>query len=163
MNLKNKKTIDDQLADYTDNILNEKTTEADENPSTLDPELRALEQTALRLKSTFRDEGPSEEVIRRMRRNIITQWEQQENKRPEPFWKKWMPAGQKWQSQRSRRRIRVAISLGTLLVILFTGVYLLHGTGTEQFATSGQNLNVSIVFIVGSLVLLAVWINLRKR
>ena len=163
MNQKNKKTIDDQFADYTDAILNGKTAEADENPNAPDLELRKLEQTALRLKNAFHDDGPSEEVIRRMRRNIVMQWQTQENTQPKPFWKKWMPSGQKWQSQRSRRRIRLAISLGALLAILFTGVFLLHGTGTEQFAASGQNLNFGIVFIVGSLVLLAVWINLRKR
>lgn len=163
MNLKNKKTIDDQLADYTDNILNEKTAEVDETPFAPDPKLHVLEQTALRLKNAFRDDGPSEEVIRRMHKNIIIQWQQQESQKSAPIWKNWLPIGQKFQSQRSLQRFRMAVSLGTLLAILFTGVYFLHGTGTEQFAASGQNLNINIVFIVGGLVLLAVWINLRKR
>jgi hypothetical protein len=154
MNQKNKKTFDEQLADYTDNILDDKTGEMEENPTALDPELQSLEKTALRLKNAFHDDDPSEEVIQRMRKNIAVKWQQQQSREKQPFWKKWLPFGRKWQSQRSRQRFRMAVSLGILLAILFAGVYFLNGSGSDQPATSGQNLNASLVFIVGGLIIL---------
>ncbi|MGD8406193.1 MAG: hypothetical protein PVJ21_21225 [Anaerolineales bacterium] len=163
MNPKNKKSVDDQLADYTDDILNEKTGEVDENPNTLDPELRALEQTALRLKNAFRDDGPSEEVIQRMRKNITVQWQQQENSRRRPFWKKWLPSGQKWQSQRSRQRLYLAISLMTLLVLLLVCIPFFGGIDFHQPATSGQHRNSIILAASVGLGFFAIWLFRRKR
>jgi len=163
MNLKNKKTIDDQLADYTDNILNEKTTEVDENPNTSDPELHALRQTALRMKNAFRDDGPNEEVIQRMHKNIIMQWQQQENRQRKPFWKKWVPAGQKWQSQRSRQRFFLATSLITLFVLLLVCIPFFGDIDSNQPATSGQHLNNVILIASAGLVFLAIWLFRRKR
>lgn len=163
MNQKNKRTIDDQLADYTDKILNEKAAELDDNPIDLDPKLRALEETALRLKNAFQDEGPSQEVIQRMRKNIHLRWQEQENRKRKPFWKKWKPDGKRWQSQRSRQRLYLAISLTALSVLLLVSIPLFDGIDSHQTATSGQYLNNIILTVSIGLVFLAVWIVRRKR
>ena len=86
---KNEHAIDNQFADFTDQILAIGTTDEKDASFSADPELRALEQTALRLKNAFGKDDPSEAVIHRMRRNITTQWQQQKSQETEPFWKKW--------------------------------------------------------------------------
>jgi len=159
----NNNRIEEQLSDFTDNILDEKTAEVDENPFASDPKLRALEQTALRLKNAFREDGPSEEVIRRMRKNIRVQWQQQEAKKSEPFWKKWIPARQQWQSQRSRQRVSMAVSLAILVVLMVLTIPLLNGTNLEQPAASGQNLSTGILAALAGFILLAVWLYRNKR
>ncbi len=123
----NKHDIEDQLANFTDLILNEKPVKKEESPFAPDPELRALEETALRLKTTFGENGPSEAVIRRMQKNINREWQQQKIKASKPFWEKWFPilqpSKQKWQSQRSRQRLNMfsytAIVVGLLLISIF--------------------------------------------
>jgi len=158
-------TIDDQLADFTDQIL-EENVEQDKSPFTPDPELRALEQTALHLKNAFYEDGPSEAVIQRMRQNILLQWKQQESKASEPSWKKFLsalkPPRQKWQSQRSRQRQSLAIYLATVAVLMLVSIPLLNKISSDQPAASGQNLNVSVVAAFGGLILLALWFFRRK-
>lgn len=163
MSPKNKKTIDDQLADFTDNILNEKTTEVDEDPIALDPELRDLEQTALRLKNAFHDDGPSREVIQRMRKNIYLLWQQQEKKQHVPFWKKWLPGKRQWRSQRKRQHMFLASALVALVVILIMCIPFFDGIDFHQPATSGQYLNNIILAASVGLVFFAIWLFRRKR
>jgi len=159
------RTIEDQLANFTDQIL-EENVEQDKNPFTPDPELRALEQTALRLKNAFHEDGPSEAVVHRMRQNIVLQWKQQEIKASESYWKRFLSAfkssGQKWQSQRSRQRQSLYISLATLVVLMLISIPLLNKVSSDQPAASGQNLNVSVVAAFGGLILLALWFFRRK-
>jgi hypothetical protein len=159
------RTIEDQLADFTDQILEENANQ-DKNPFVPDPELRALEQTALRLKNAFREDGPSEAVIERMRQNIVLQWKQQESKTSEPFWKRFLsacqPFGQKWQSQRNRQRWNLAVFLATAAFLMLVSIPLLNKVSSIQPAASGQNLNVTIFIAFGGLILLALWFFRRK-
>ncbi len=162
----NKYIIDDQLANFTDLIL-EKPDKNDENPFAPDPELRALEETALRLKNTFSKDGPNEAVIRRMQNNIHREWQQQEIKASQPFWEKWLPIlwpkGQKWQSQRSRQRVSM-ISYAIIVVGLFLiSIFLFNGVYSDQPAASGQNLGAGLLVAFGGLVLFAIWFFRHKR
>ena len=161
-----KNTVDDQLADFTDNILDGKIDNTVETPLAPDLELRALEQTALRLKNAFHEEGPSKDAIQRMRKNITMQWRQQKNRQSTSAWKNfWLalnPFKQKWYSQRSRRRLSMAISLLLLIALMLISIPILNGYGTDQPATSIQNLNVSLVIVFCGLILLAIWISRRK-
>jgi len=162
MNLKKKKDLDNQFADYTDNILNEKNAKLDETPVTSDPELRALEQTALRLKNAFRDDGPSEKVIQRMHKNIITQWQQQENQKSVPFWEKWMPSGQKWQSQHARQNKAVLLYAATVLGVFLISFLLFSGGYSDQPAATGHNLGIGIL-VAGLGIVVAAWFFYRQR
>lgn len=157
----NKLNMDDQLADFTDYILNKKTAEQDEHPFDQDPELRALKQTALRLKNAFHNDDLSKTVIQRMHQNITMQL-QQESKETDPFWKRWIPR-QKWQPQQSRQRMSVAISLAILFVLMVISAPYLNGISLDQPATSGQNLSSSILVVSGALIFLAIWLIRRKR
>jgi len=158
----NKRDIDNQLANFTDHILNDKTARDDENPFTPDPELRALEQTVLRLKNTFED-GPSESVISRMYQNINKQRQQIKSEEREPFWKKWMPSGRKWRPQQSRQRLSMALYLTALIALMVISAPYMKGISLDQPATSGQNLSPGVLVISGGLILLAIWLIRRKR
>lgn len=157
-------TIDDQLATFTDRLL-EKDAVEEKDLSALDPELRALEQTALRLKNAFPEEGPNEALIQRMRQNILLRWEQQEYKATTSFLKKFLsglkPSAQKWQSQRRGQQWRLAISLATVIVMVIS-ILLLNTVNSIQPAASGLHMNVSAVVVFGVLILVAVWLLRRK-
>ena len=163
---KNKMTIEDWLADFTDRILAEENVKQDEATFAPDPDLRALEQTSLRLKDAFDDGSPNEEVIQRMHRNIIEQWHQQQEQTKQPIWQKLIGSfkapEQKWRSQRSRQRFSMALSLATLAVLLLVAIPFLNDPGTIQPGTSGQNPNVFVLVAFGGLILLALWLFRRK-
>ena len=159
----NKFTIDDQLADFTDDILSKKAVNIDESPFDSDPELRALEQTALRLKNAFQEGGPSEIVIQRMHKNVIAQWQQQKIQKSKPFWKNWIPVRQKWQSQRSRQYQRLVLYLAMLAALMVISIPRLTGTGTNQPATSGQNLDFTLIVISGGLLILLVVLFFERK
>ena len=162
----NNRTVEDQLADFTDQIL-AGTAEEGTDPFTPDPELRALQQTALRLKNAVPKDGPSEAVIFRMRQNIVMQREQQETKASESFWQRFLsarkPSGRKWQSQHSRRRQNLRISLAAVVLLLFVSIPLLYKDTPVQPAASGQSLNASLLIAFGGLILLGFLFFRRKR
>ena len=163
----NKSTIEDQLADFTDRILAEEKVEQDEATFAPNPDLRALQQTSLRLKDAFGDDALDEEVIQRMQRNIIKQWRQQEVEKRVSVWQKltgfFKGNDQKWQSQRSRQRLSMALSLATLAVLLLVAIPFLNNPGSGQPGASGQNPSVFVLVAFGGLVLLTLWLLRRKR
>jgi hypothetical protein len=156
--------IEDQLADFTDRML-ERTAVEDKEKLAQDPELRALEQTAQRLKSAFSEDGPSEEVIQKMRQNIILEWKQRESQASNSFWRKFSfvqkPREQKWQSQRDRQHWSMIRSLASLAVVMLISILLLNKTDFDQPAASGQSLNSGVLAATGVL-LLFLWIIRRK-
>ena len=161
----NKRTIEDQLADFTDRILAEERVEQDEATFAPDPELRALQQTSLQLKDAFGDDTLDELVIQRMQRNIIKQWRQEETR--VTVWQKltgfFKGNDQKWQSQRSRQRLNMALSLATLVVLLLVAIPFMNNHGFGQPGASGQNPSVFVLVAFGGLILLALWLIRRKR
>lgn len=161
-----KKTIEDQLADFTDRILADKHVEQDEATFAPDPDLRALEQTSLRLKIAFGNELPEEAVIQRMQRNIIKQWNQEQEEASQSIWQKWFKyfkaPEQKWQSQRSRQRFNMAVSFAVIAVLLLVAIPLLNDPTPNQPGASGQNLNSIVLIVVGGLILLVMWLFRRK-
>lgn len=158
----NKNNIEDQLANFTDKLLDEKNAEMEGYSVSPDPDLQALQQTALRLKNALHEDSPSQAVIQRMHRNIVKQWQQQETKQNKPFWEKWLPSRQKWHSQRSRQNLSVAISLAILVVLTVLAFPLLKGTTLNQPAASGHNLSMGILVASGGLILFAIWFFRRK-
>ena len=160
--------IENQLADFTDNILIDLEPAREDKASfSQDPELRALEQTALHLRNAFHEGSPSEAVIQRMRRNIAIRTQQQESKESEPFWKKWTlmlnPSKRKWQSQYSRQRLGMAISLAILIALILISAPLLKGVSPDQPATSGQILDPGLLIASGGLLLLLVFLLFRRK
>lgn len=162
----NNKSIEDQLANYTDSILSANIFEQDEATFAPDPELRALQQTALQLKEAFGNDDPEEAVIQKIQRNVVNQWQHSNHKDKTTNWQTWIkkirPTERKWQSQRSRQRFSIALSLATLAVLLLVAIPFLNVTDINQPGASGQNLNVYVLIALGVLILLAVWLFRRK-
>ena len=159
------RTIQDQLADFTDQVL-EGNTNPEQKPFTSDPELSALEKTVLRLKNTVGDDL-NDIVVQRMRQNIIMQWKQRESRASVSFWNKVTSAlklpGQKWHSQRYRQRWSLAISLGTFAALALVSIPFLRKVSFYQPAASGQNLNAGVFIAFGTLALLALLFFQRKK
>lgn len=159
-------SIEDQLADFTDRILSDDPRKQDEATFAPDPELRALEQTARRLKAAFTAGEPDRVVIQRMHNGIIEKWHHQGNFNAKMLWYRLTHrpgrSGQKWTSGQSRRRISIAISLATLLVILLLAIPFLNSSGTGQPGASGQNPSSFILIALGGLILLVMWLYRRR-
>lgn len=157
------KTIEDQLAKFTDRIL-EKSTATNKEEIAQGPELRALEQAAQRLKNAFKDDGPSEAAIQRMRQNILSEWKQQERMARKPIWRRFVPKSseQKWRSQRNRQRWSMATSVVVVAGAMLVTMILSNEGDFNQPAASGQNLNSGVLVVMGVLLLLVVWIFRRK-
>ncbi len=168
MNKSQNKTgsIEDQLADFTDQILDEESPKQGNPPFATDPELRALEQTVQRLKHAFDEDGPSEAAIRRMRKNIVMQWQAGERKQNESFWEKitvvFNISRHKWRSQRSRQYQSLGFSLAAVAMVMLVSIFLLKGVGSEQPAASGQTLSAGFLIAFSVLFLLTLWFFRRK-
>ena len=158
----NKLDIEDQLANFTDLIL-EKTAKKDENPFAPDPELRALEETVLRLKKTFREDRPNEAILTRMHKNIVTQWQQEKNRKSEHSWEKWIPSRQKWIPQRSRQRATMLSYAALVLGVLLVSVFLFNGAYTDQPAATGQNLTAGFLVTIIAVIVFAISFFRRNR
>jgi hypothetical protein len=157
-------TIEDQLADFTDQIL-EKSSAEEKLTFAQNPELRALEHTAQRLKNAFHDDGLSEAAIQKMRQNILLEWKQRESRANTPFWKKFLfvhkSREQKWQPQRIRQRLDMLKSVTVVALVMLVSILLLNKSDFDQPAASGQNLNIGVLAATGAL-LLVLWIFRRK-
>jgi hypothetical protein len=157
-------TAEDQLADFTDQIL-EKITDEENAPFSPDPELRALEQTSLRLKNTFHNDGPTDAVIQKMRQNIILEWKERERKASQSFWRKFFVKRlreRKWQSQQSQQRWSMLGSLALVSVVMVISILILNKVEFKQPAASGPDLSSGVLVATGALVILALWIFRRK-
>lgn len=163
----NDRLIDEQLATFTDNILNG-TAKGNEDLSTTNNELHALQKTVLRLKNTFPEDGPSDEAIQRMRQNVIQQWKkQQESKSSQNFLTKFLSTlqfpRQKWQSQRHRRRRALTFSAAAAAFLLLLISPFVNRVGSPQLAASGQSLTFSLLILLGGSIGFAVWFYMRRR
>lgn len=157
--------LEDQLANFTDQIL-EKTTEENTPTFDQDPELRALQQTAQRLKNALHDDGPGEAAIQRMHQNILLEWKQRESQANKSIWRRLSallkPREQSWQSQRNRQRWNTIMSLAGVAGVMLMSIFLLNKGDFEQPAASGQNLNSGVLAVTSVLILLVLWIFRRK-
>ena len=158
----NKLDIEDQLANFTDLIL-EKTAKKDENPFAPDPELRALEETVLRLKKTFQEDRPNEAILTRMHKNIVTQWQQEKNRKSEHSWEKWIPSRQKWIPQRSRQQLSMLSFAAMVLVVFFISIFFFNGVYTDQPAATGQNLTAGFLVTIIAVIVFAISFFRRNR
>jgi hypothetical protein len=162
----NDQMIDDELAEFTDRIL-EKSTKEDESLLSTNLELHGLEKMAQHMKNAFPEDGPNEAVIQRMRQNIVSQWQKQENEARKVFWKRWVaalkPSMSKWESQRSRQRWELLAYLTVVFLLLLINLPFLDKIAFNQSAASGQTLIVSKYAAIAAFILLAVWIFRRKQ
>lgn len=155
--------IDDKLADFTDYLLSEENIKQDKKTFALDPELQALEETVLHLKNTFREDEPNKAVLTRIHKNILTQWQQEKDKKSERFWGKWIPSRQKWMPQRSRQRMTMISYAALVLGVFLVSIFLINGAYSDQPAATGQNLVVGFLVAVVGVIVFAISFFRHKR
>ena len=163
---KNKILIEEQLAEFTDHILNDDLHEQGEATHTPDPELRSIESTVRRLNAAFGNFEPDETVLQEMRDNILERWRHQESKISNMIWNKWIKrinsSSQKWVPRQSRKRFGIATSLVTLVILLILAIPFMNSTGSGLPGASGQSPSTYILIALGGLILLIVWLYNRR-
>jgi hypothetical protein len=132
--------LDQQLADYTDQVL----TGRQPTEKTGGSELESLQETVLLLNTAVRAARPDPTTAARMRKNVLSHW-----KRPTPAWQ--FPAT--WS-----RPAMVLAGLGALLLV---AIALLLSTSGDQITGSAEGSTLfSALLIIAGLVL--IFVLLRK-
>lgn len=154
--MKKNNSLDEQLAVFTDQVLADNAPETQSN----NPELQELQNTVIRMKSAFHENTLSDTTAKRMQIDFMVKVKSQQTipqtsalNRLRTFWGR----QEKWQSQRRRQRLGIAISMAALVLLLLVVVPLLDTTGSNQTAASGQTLKPIVLIVFGGLVLLILW------
>lgn len=141
-------TPDDLLADFTDRVLNGKTS-APASPA--DAELRALEETVLRLKGTLPQEAPDPQTLKRMQADFKVRAR-----------KAGASTSSVWQSLRYPQRFALAFA-GAMLATLLIVFPFLPSTGDPVQGTAGlQPQDAILLASVGCVIVLLFWMRRRK-
>jgi hypothetical protein len=142
--------LDDRLADFTDRVLSG---EPNTPVSPSEKELLRLEETVLRLDQSFPQHAMDERTIKRMQADF--------NMRRRAILPRARPA--LWWSQQTRQRVGLALAVIAVIVAVFVIVPFL-ASGGDILASAGlhpQSIGL-LVFILGGVLLLAVWLGRRK-
>lgn len=141
-------TPDDLLADFTDRVLDGKTSEP---ASHADAELRGLEETVLRLRQVLPQEDLDERTLRRMQANFHARVRKADS-----------PTIPAWQFPRARPRLALAFAAVALAVLLIA-VPLLQFTSEPLKGTAGLQAPGAVLLIgVVCVIALLVWARRRK-
>lgn len=140
---------DDLLADFTDRVLDGKTTVL---ASPTDVELRGLEETVMRLKQSLPHEIPDEATLKHLQADFRSRT-RSADRSPRPV----------WQSQQSRQRLILAFTAIVILAAIFIGIpFLLSESGGVQGTAGLQPQSILAVVAVGCVIILLIWLGRRK-
>ncbi|HSK88708.1 MAG TPA: hypothetical protein VK880_10140 [Anaerolineales bacterium] len=141
-------TPDDLLADFTDRVLNGKTS-APASPA--DVELRALEETVLRLNGILPQEAPDPQTLKRMQADFKVRARKAGASTPSI-----------WQSLRRPQRFALAFA-GAVLATLLIVLPFLPSTGDPVQGTAGLQPRDAILLAgIGCVIVLLIWVRRRK-
>ncbi len=138
--------LDDQLADFTDRVLAEKTTAL-----ASDPELRQAEELILRLKQAYPEQVLEEKAVKRLQADFKTRLRKANSARPG------------WRSQQTRQRIGLALAAAAVLVALVIfAPFLFTSSGNVQGTAGLQPQSIGWLIGLGVVLALAIWLVRRK-
>ena len=87
--LKNRQ-LDDQLAEFTDQLLDQKIPMDLSEMDSQDQTMLELQKTVMRLAQAFGDEPIDETIAQRIKSNLASEWQKFGEKAPkEPLWQRW--------------------------------------------------------------------------
>ncbi len=140
---------DDLLADFTDRVLDGKTSIL---ASPVDGEVRGLEETVLRLNQALPQQALDEKTIRRLQADFKTR-ARKANASSKPV----------WQSQQSRQRLVLVFAAIAILAVIFIALpFLMLGNNSTQ-ATAGLQPGGAILLIAaGCIIAFLIWQGRRK-
>jgi len=146
----------DELARFTDRVMNGEVPPISD-PAGEDGELAGLMQTVAGLERTFSASGPDTARARRIKANLMKEWEVSgPSTQRETLWKRLLPG---WSAVTRRQIAGYAVGVVALLVI--AAAFFLPG-GAPGAASAGGGVPVPTLLIVGGLaVLIGVfwWLN----
>ncbi len=136
---------DDLLADFTDRVLDGKTSVL---ASPADHELRGLEETIMHLTQTFPQEVLDEKTFKRLQADFKVRARKVNSSSNKPV----------WQSQQSRQRLILVFTAVAILAVIFIALPLLTlGNGSTQ-ATAGLQPGGAILLIAaGCIIVFLIW------
>ncbi len=148
--IKPEKNQDDALADFVDGVLDGKISIA----SSSDPEMRSLEETILRLNQAYPRVALDEKTIKHMWADFKTRRQWDSGLFHPVFW---------WSRQ---TRERFGLALGVVAIVLAALLFmptLFGGIGNTQGSAGLYPQSIGLlIFLIGGVLLLAVWLGRRK-
>lgn len=146
---KTTKTPDELLADFTDRVMDGKTSVL-ASPS--DNELRGLEETVMRLNRAFPKEPLDEKTVKRLQADLKTRI-RKANSASRPA----------WQSRQSRQRFVMTFAVIAILAAIFITIpFLTSGPGDVQGTAGFQPQSIALLAVLGCIIVLAFWLGRRK-
>ncbi len=138
--------LDDQLADFTDRVLAEKT-----SALASDPELRQAEELILRLKQALPEQVLEEKAVKRLQADFKSRLRKANSVR----------SG--WHSQQTRQRLGLALAAAVILVTLVIFAPFLFNSSQNVQGTAGlQPQSFGWLIGLGVILALAIWLIRRK-
>lgn len=157
-NLNDQKHYDDELARFADQVVGGEQPEVPAMDSS-NQEMVELMQTVVSLNRVFKAERPDPAMARRIRANLLKEWEVSgPAAEQDSFWKRL------WSGQMAQPQMVTAIGVAALVVVA-AGAVFLSSFGSLTTGGSGGQGPVPTVLIVGGLVVLAgvLWLLSRPR
>ncbi|GAB4420697.1 MAG: hypothetical protein Kow002_09240 [Anaerolineales bacterium] len=158
---KAKLTHDDQLAEFTDRILDGGSSAQDEATLASDSELRALEETVLRLREAIPNDDPDEETISRMWKQIEPQITWKEHKSIWQMLKDIFVPQNAWQSQHNRQKKNLVFSM-TVILLLLVVISFTDVASPGLPGASGGQISTLVFVVLGILIFVALWLFRRR-
>lgn len=160
---KAKLTPDDQLAEFTDRVLDGETSAQDEATLAPESELRTLEETVLRLKDAIPNDDPGEEVVARMWREIEKQSSVRGKRSLLQALKEIFEPRNSWQSRHARQRWTLVVSIVGISILILVIVPFMDAINSGLPGTGGGSISNTLVFaLLGLLILVALWLFRRR-
>jgi hypothetical protein len=121
-NTPNPQHLDDELARFTDSLLDDRDSEMLE-ATAQDQELSELQQTAVRLKRAFESDEPDKAMARRIRANLVKEWHDASPGARQGSGSLW----QRWQRSLTLPRLasQQVYAFSAFIVIMVAGVLIL--------------------------------------
>jgi hypothetical protein len=161
-----KPDIEEQLAAFTDQMLDENLTSSVEVTEE-NEELHELEETVSKLYKVLED-MPDEEIFAHMQAKIEARLQEQARIGKNATFRNWLKhlftLPSTWHSQRSQQNLRLAISVAIIALIIIVVIPLLGSMGTTAPITATAQVKTTLPLIILSLVVIATifWWTRRK-
>lgn len=144
---------DDQLADFTDQLLAGRVAQAE---SAADEELLALEETVLRLQNAFPPVSLDQSTIKQMNVRFNARVRRETREAAQPFWKKWF-------EPQARLQFGTAFAATALLIVLALLAPPSAVSGSATSATALTPVKGSVIAVTLTIVLVFfLWTKRRK-
>ncbi len=162
------KELDDQLASFTDQLLDHQEAELTET-SMQDQQLHELQEMVVRLNNAFGASRPDKATAKRIEAHLVKEWHRFEKQaRPVSLVQSWLQSlisgRQKWHSTTKRRHVS-ALALAAMAVALLVLVFPLLSQTKETLAgaVSGPQGLIFLLPVLGLALGGVLWLLLQRR